>query len=512
MIRFSTWFALAGVVTGACALIPSAADAQQSRHAALAIDRNDGERYGWAVDYPSRGEADARALAECGTRSVNCHVVLRFAEGCGAYVVERGNATLYGWGTSADRGAAEARARQEAWDRGGRNLVLRVWGCNSRAQRPDSTSEADRLRAELEEARRRRAQEAADADAAEQARLQRQLDEARQRREREAREATENGRLTGRVTDALTRAGIPGAAVLFEFGSIVRSVATDQDGAYTSPLVPDGTYRVTASREGYQAATLHGATVARTTTTTLSSIPLVPSSDQPGTISGTVRNARTAAAMPGVQVELRPGVGSTGGPPTATATSDGNGGYRFPDLLVGTYSVTASHPEFVAGGITGISVGGSDVREQDVLMSPEGTENEIRIVLSWGSQPRDLDSHLYGPDGRGGRFHVSYSGRGSLTGAPHAGLDVDDTSAHGPETVTIVRQSTGTYRYAVHHYGGSASIARSGAVVQVFRGATLLSRFEPPSGGSGVGDVWTVFELDGMNLRPINSIGRTLPD
>jgi hypothetical protein len=92
-----------------------------------------------------------------------------------------------------------------------------------------------------------------------------------------------------------------------------------------------------------------------------------------------------------------------------------------------------------------------------------------------------------------------------------AALDVDDTNSYGPETVTITEQRPGVYRYAVHHYAGGSSLSSSGAVVQVYRGSTRLDRFEPPVGGSGQGDVWIVFELDGTTLRPINSIGRAFP-
>ena len=144
-------------------------------------------------------------------------------------------------------------------------------------------------------------------------------------------------------------------------------------------------------------------------------------------------------------------------------------------------------------------------------MSPEGTENEIRIVLSWGSDPSDLDSHLYGPSG-GGRVHIAYNSRGSLTAAPQVALDVDDTSSYGPETVTIVAQQSGVYRYAVHHYSGGGTISTSGAVVQVYRGGTLLARFEPPAGSSGSKDVWHVFELDGSSIREVNVISRSFPN
>lgn len=102
-----------------------------AQHASLAIDQKTGDQYGWAVDYETQAEADQRALAECEEKGGDdCHIVLRFTGGCGAYVVERGNNSLYAWGTADTRTEAETRAISEARARGGTDLVVRVWGCN----------------------------------------------------------------------------------------------------------------------------------------------------------------------------------------------------------------------------------------------------------------------------------------------------------------------------------------------------------------------------------------------
>ncbi|HET8810681.1 MAG TPA: DUF4189 domain-containing protein [Flavobacteriaceae bacterium] len=102
-----------------------------AQHASLAIDQKTGDQYGWAVDYETQAAADQRAMAECEKNGGDdCHIVLRFTGGCGAYVVERGNNSLYGWGTGDTRTAAENRALSEARTRGGTDLVVRVWGCN----------------------------------------------------------------------------------------------------------------------------------------------------------------------------------------------------------------------------------------------------------------------------------------------------------------------------------------------------------------------------------------------
>ena len=131
----------------AAALIALAADCAQAeplpveevvidpagRVAALAIDRREGSRYGWAIDHRTREEADARAMTECQRLGGNCQIVLRFTGGCGAYAVDqqRGS-TAWGWGTDRERGPAESRAASEVTRRGGTLPATRVWGCNMR--------------------------------------------------------------------------------------------------------------------------------------------------------------------------------------------------------------------------------------------------------------------------------------------------------------------------------------------------------------------------------------------
>jgi len=103
----------------------------QGQFASLAIDRGNGSLYGWAIDYPDWATADDRAREECKKLGGTCQIVLRFRGGCGAYVAQQSGGNVYGWGTAATRGDAEARARAEAIKRKGTDLVTRVWGCNS---------------------------------------------------------------------------------------------------------------------------------------------------------------------------------------------------------------------------------------------------------------------------------------------------------------------------------------------------------------------------------------------
>lgn len=110
------------------ALMISFASGQALAAGALAIDSNQGPSYGWAEGYGSVGQAEQRALNECGG---GCQVVLQYSSGCGAYAADQsGGSTANGWGTASSGGAAQSRAMSECQSRGGRSCVIRAWSCN----------------------------------------------------------------------------------------------------------------------------------------------------------------------------------------------------------------------------------------------------------------------------------------------------------------------------------------------------------------------------------------------
>lgn len=111
--------------------------------------------------------------------------------------------------------------------------------------------------------------------------------------------------------------------------------------------------------------------------------------------------------------------------------------------------------------------------------------NDWRIVLSWGANPEDLDSHLWTPDGE----HIWY---GNTVGE-NADLDVDDTDGYGPETITIRKLVEGTYVYAVKHFSGEGTL--QGAQVEIFNPMGSVRRFTNSPCSAGEGSWWVVFKL-----------------
>jgi uncharacterized protein YfaP (DUF2135 family) len=191
------------------------------------------------------------------------------------------------------------------------------------------------------------------------------------------------------------------------------------------------------------------------------------------------------------------------GAKSAVATTDGQG-------------VAKAGTEFADGGDSLIIVkkaGYSNLvakcpcKGMTYAMSPVMTNLDgLRIVLNWGSDPPDLDSHIAFPGN-----HIFWN---SKVGTD-ANLDVDDTNGYGPETITISRRHAGeSYVYAVHDFTDSTAptsnhLARSRAKVLVYVGQSLVRSYYVPN---QPGNLWTVFRItaDG-EFQDINTMrGTTL--
>ena len=154
------------------------------------------------------------------------------------------------------------------------------------------------------------------------------------------------------------------------------------------------------------------------------------------------------------------------------------------------------------------------------------TESDsVRIVLTWGENPSDLDSHLVGPGVNGGRFHIYYSDRSYYQDGSYdsddskyaADLDYDDTTSYGPEVTTIYKLTPGDYYFYVHDYTNgydstSTEMGMSGATVKIFRGSAKKP-FSVYSIGAGEhGTIWNVCKISidssgNVEVTPINTYG-----
>lgn len=157
---------------------------------------------------------------------------------------------------------------------------------------------------------------------------------------------------------------------------------------------------------------------------------------------------------------------------------------------------------------------GFDNSKQEIIKNAFNTvgiceEESIRIILTWGQSPSDLDSHLVGTGVNGATFHTCYWQRDYYTDGTidsrldekkqlYADLDYDDVTSYGPEVTTLYQLKDGTYDFYVHDYSTfqndqSTILARSGAKVDVYRGNTKVQTYTIDANSQGT--VWDVFRL-----------------
>lgn len=164
---------------------------------------------------------------------------------------------------------------------------------------------------------------------------------------------------------------------------------------------------------------------------------------------------------------------------------------------------------YTARGSTTIQL---EVKDSDGLISSYidtinvGSSRALKIVLTWGEYPHDLDSHIYTPSVEGTEHHLYYRNRGSLSSAPYCWLDLDDTTSYGPETIWFEQLFDGTYTYSVYNYSRNPKMSTSSAHVEVINGSQLIADFDIPENLEGTW--WDVFTIDGTtgNITQIESV------
>ena len=234
------------------------------------------------------------------------------------------------------------------------------------------------------------------------------------------------GSITGQVSDASTGLAIAGATVSYSGGSSTANSA----GQYSLANVAAGTYALTASASGY-AIQNQSVTVAAGGTAT-QNFTLTPN---PGTISGIVADAVTNAPLSGVAVTYVAG----------STTSNAQGRYTFSNVAQGTFTLTASTPNYGSQSQTATVGAGASVT-QNFGLAPNPATISGTVTDATSGQP------IAGAT-------VSYSG-GSTS-----------TNAQGQYTVTNVGEGSYAVTAAAANYAGQSETVSVGA------GATVTQNF-----------------------------------
>ena len=252
--------------------------------------------------------------------------------------------------------------------------------------------------------------------------------------------------------------------------------------------------------------------------------------DATGNIELTLVDAATGDAIDyAVALEIREGANNVSGNilKEIAVEASANGKCAIEELPIGSYTIQVvsadAKSEIVAAPFS-VTVTAGQTITKTFSVTRIINDDQIRFVLRWGDEesgaPSDLDSHLVGPRAKGiGNFHTYYSDEtygeydGEDSYVKYADLDVDDTTWEGPETTTIYKQTAGTYRFYIYDFSDQSDEEsknmsdKSGAIVTVYRGSTLLNTFSVPTGQSG--NLWHVCDYDSVTGRvtSVNTVG-----
>ena len=324
----------------------------------------------------------------------------------------------------------------------------------------------------------------------------------------------------GVVKDAETKDTLANAVIQLKYKGRNRNyekeVKTNKEGVYAfegrNALYP-GEYKMVAYKEGYKKEFGEIIVYNQKDPNAKKNGKLLflqkNRGGQKGKASGCIKDAKTGKRVGGLQLNLRKGFGVYDTDVIATIPVKEDGTYITSNLESGYYTAEIvdnrevdENERYLKGYMEIQIIEGKTTKNQNGVVTKTLDNNQIRIVLTWGASPSDLDSHLLGTTQDGVREHVSYR-RKVITndnGDDEMALDVDDRDGYGPETITIYNPSDDDYHFYVHNYSHNNrnELMQSGAVVQVYKGGlnTPWQIFYVPQ---EKGYFWDVFSYDAEN-------------
>lgn len=326
---------------------------------------------------------------------------------------------------------------------------------------------------------------------------------------------TLNGRVTiaDDDTNSANNAPLGGATVTIDRVSSTNAfhaeTTTDTNGNYTFGELTAGVYQLVVVIENY--IVVNQTVYIRYNETNIQNTPIeaIPGNDltSVGTAAGNIKDARTGLVVVGVTIYIRAGLNNTKGEVLKTVKTDANGNYSISDLAPGNYTAQVvderelENEDYRFGSLT-IAVKvlpNKTITNQNATVSNSvGLDvSGMRVVLTWGATPRDLDSHMRIDLSNGSSAHIDFSNKEQL----NAKLDVDQRSAYGPETITVasVEDNPGTYTYYVYNWsgGGNSVLSNSGAKINIYFGGSEVPAYTlyVPN-GSGL--YWNVFTYNSV--------------
>lgn len=311
---------------------------------------------------------------------------------------------------------------------------------------------------------------------------------------------------------------------LIEFDPIAATFANNTYTLKNIPMYRD--YVITYSKEGYGTTTQNyrafvGSSIEDNIVTMFTNDEL----NTTVTPSLTIRNSRTGMDISDVNINIREGFNNRLGEITQTLNSSEN-----LSLRPGIYTFELSKADHETRYQT-VTISSSTTNLNFDLISLNNTttptinsEAFATIIVRWGENPRDIDSHLIFTKSTNteselkSRVYFSNTFVGArptdvnnpcATAGVIASLDLDDTTSYGPETTTICDGTNAPFEFKLHHYSGSSNIGASPTTVELItRDGSRYEFTAPTTGFSGTyQDVWNVFTLEeNQNVQTVNTI------
>lgn len=296
--------------------------------------------------------------------------------------------------------------------------------------------------------------------------------------------------LSGRVVDAISRAGIAGASVAvyqadsgMDGWSSPRHASTDNDGYFTVNELGAGMYTYSASAEGYTAETgwRNGrrADLSKGGETDVGEIPLLPSGD----VTGKVLDLETGKPIANAAIELETGSGF-GRWSQFSGTSDAEGTFHIKGVAAGQFTLKVS-----AAGYAPVS------RPGLVAESAKTTDaGEIRLGRGFKLEGTVVDAQGKGVAGA----VVTVAQRGTATGfgweAPGGILGSATTASNGsfsiggmvegPARVSVVAENFASLRHDLELQPGMGPLT-----LKLQAGARIVGRILAADGRPANGAV-----------------------
>ncbi|MEH7307881.1 carboxypeptidase regulatory-like domain-containing protein [Neobacillus drentensis] len=287
---------------------------------------------------------------------------------------------------------------------------------------------------------------------------------------------------------------------------------SDSAGKYKL-LLPTGTYNISYAVSGYKTVVLNDVKIEEEQITYNPKLEIIKNDQygKTGTVGGVITDAKTGRVVSNANISIYQGLNISTGQKIKTISTGADGTYKL-ELLTGHYTAVIEKAGYIKNTIMLISLPNKEKLDFNGTITPNLSSEDIRIVLSWGEVPDDLDSHLLAPTEDGGDQYEIFWDNDKYYAADDTlmtELDVDDTDSFGPETITIKKQVPGTYTYSVLDYtnrrtSDSNQLSNSGAKVDVYMGTSLVKTFFVPV--NKIGTKWNVFKLEGKTITPINTI------